>query len=311
MYPNETINLPKISVIVASFNSESHSYLRRCLESIKNQDYEGEVEIIVTDGGSTDGSIAMSLSLGAKVIHNPRITELGFNGGKNLGISHSTGEFVAIVDADNILMHSDYLTKMIQPLLEDEKISMTVPMPYVPSPKECTHLCRYFCIMERKLWESLMISGVSKGSWVKFIPSEIVVSNGAIIRRSILEKIGGWDYDTEVGFRLINYGFGVFGIVDSVERFHIEMLQFRDVWEKYKRRIVNQIEERDQKKVSQDRIDEEIRNPFLFLRTEFLTPIQNISKGYKRYFPIIPPLFFIKLICGLYYIALSHKLCRT
>lgn len=311
MHLNETIHLPKISVIVASFNSESHSHLRKCLESIKNQDYEGEVEIIVADGGSTDDSIAISLSLGVKVIHNPRITELGFNGGKNLGIDHSTGEFVAIVDADNILIGSHYLAEMIQPFLEDNEISMTVPMPYIPLSGECTDLCRYFCLMERALWQSVTHSGTSRGSWIKFFPSEIVVSNGAIIKRSILKKIGGWDYDTEVGFRLIENGFGAFGIVNSAERFHIEMLNYGDVWRKYKRRILNQIEEKKTKKVSQSKINEEIRNPFLLIKKELLVPFKNIPQRNKRYYTITLVLFFIKLFLGLYYIVLSHKLISS
>ena len=305
----DPFHLPKISIVVASYNSESRSYLRRCLESIKKQEYSGEVELIVVDGGSTDESVAVSLSYGARIINNPNVTELGFAGGKNLGINHSTGEFVAIVDADNILMSSHYLTKMIQPFLEDDEISMTVPMPYIPLLSgECTDLCRYFCLMEKALWESLMNSGASRGSWVKFLPSEIVVSNGAIIRRSILKKIGGWDYDTEVGFRLIENGFGAFGIVSSAERFHIEMLNFGDVWRKYKRRILNQIEEKKQKKVSQSKIDEEIRNPLFLLKKELLLPLKNLPQGYKKYYTIALTIFFIKLLLGLHYIVLSHKL---
>ncbi len=307
--PAGSFHLPKISIVIASYNSESRSYLRRCLESIKNQEYNGEVETIVVDGGSTDESVAVSLSYGARVIHNLNVTELGFAGGKNLGINHSTGEFIAIVDADNILMSSHYLTKMIQPFLEDNGISMTLPMPYIPLISgECTDLCRYFCFMEKALWESIMNSGSPRGSWVKVLPSEIVVSNGAIIRRSILKKIGGWDYDTEVGFRLIENGFGSFGIVNSAERFHIEMLSFGDVWRKYKRRILNQVEEKKQKKVSQSKIDEGIRNPLLFLKKVLLLPFKNIPQENKKYYTITLTLFFIKLFLGLYYIVVSHKL---
>lgn len=161
--------------------------------------------------------------------------------------------------------------------------------------------------MERALWESVTNSGTSRGSWIKFFPSEIVVSNGAIIRRSILRQIGGWDYDTEVGFRLIESGFGAFGIVNSAERFHIEMQNFGDVWRKYKRRIMNQVEEKKQKKVSQSKIDEEIRNPFLLLRKELLLPFKNIPQKNEKYYTITLMLFFIKLFLGLHYIVLSHK----
>ncbi|MHB8359080.1 MAG: glycosyltransferase family 2 protein [Thermoplasmataceae archaeon] len=307
MKPNKDFNLPKISVIVASFNSQSRSFLGRCLESIKNQEYKGEVELIVVDGGSTDESVSISLSLGAKVIHNPQVTELGFNGGKNLGIKNSTGEFIAIVDADNILIGKDYLEKMIRPFLEDEEISMTVPLPYMPSASDCTMICRYFCLIERKLWQAMMESGYTNESWVKVNPSKIVVSNGAIIRRSVLNHIGGWDYDTEVGYRLINGGFGTFGIVNSAERLHIEMIHLIDVWKKFKRRIINQIEDRDAKIVSQKVINYYKEKPLEFIREEFLTPLKNITNGYKRFFPMVLAVFCTKLALGLYYIVLYHK----
>ena len=306
---SESVNTkyPKVSVIVASYNSESRSELKRCLESVKCQDYKGELEILVLDGGSIDKSVEISISLGARVINNSMVTELGFNGGKNLGVSNASGELIAIVDADNILMNSDYLTQMVQPFMDDEQVSMTVPMPYVPFPKESTDLCRYFCFMERRLWEDLASFGIAVGSWIKFSPLEIVVSNGALIRRSTLNKIGGWDYDTEVGYRLIKNGFNIFGLVKSAERFHIEILNYEDVWRKYKRRIFNQIEERNHKKISQTKIDNQIRNPFLFLRNELLRPFKSIPKKNKKYYYITIRLFLIKVILGLQYIFISRK----
>ena len=300
-------NYPKVSVVVASYNSESRSELKKCLESIRWQDYKGELEILVSDGGSTDKSVEISKLLGARVIHNSVTTELGFNGGKNLGIINASGELITIVDADNILMSSDYLTKMVQPFMEDEQVSMTVPMPYVPFPGECTDLCRYFCLMERRLWEDLTSFGIAVGSWIKFSPPEIVVSNGAIIRRSTLIKIGGWDYDTEVGYRLIKNGFNTFGLVKSAERFHIEMLNYRDVWRKYKRRILNQIEESNKKKVSQTKINNQILNPFLFLKNELISPLKLIPKEDKKYYFITVKLFLIKVILGLQYIFISRR----
>lgn len=306
-FSTETFRLPKVSIVIASYNSESQSYLRRCLDSIRNQDYRGEIELIVVDGGSSDASVPLSMSFGAKIINNPEITELGFNGGKNLGFKNSTGELIAMVDADNILMGPDYLTRMTEPFLEDKEISMTLPMPYVPSPTECTSICRYFCFMERKLFESVMVHGSYGDRWVKIKPSKVVVSNGAIIRRSVLERIGGFDYDTEVGFRMINSGFGYFAIVTSAERFHLEMMRFRDVWKKYKRRVINQVQEADNKKVSQFDIDNKKKHPLMFFSEEFLNPFKIVSNENKKYIPITFSLFLLKNILGIYYICYSHK----
>jgi len=46
---------PYVSVVVPMYNSAS--ILGDCPESIKNQDYRGEVEIIIADGGSTDSTL--------------------------------------------------------------------------------------------------------------------------------------------------------------------------------------------------------------------------------------------------------------
>ena len=47
---------PKVSVIVPVYNVER--YLRRCLDSLVNQTLE-EIEIILINDGSTDGSLSI------------------------------------------------------------------------------------------------------------------------------------------------------------------------------------------------------------------------------------------------------------
>ena len=45
---------PKISIITVCFNSEKN--LEQCIQSVVSQDYEN-LEYIVIDGGSTDGTL--------------------------------------------------------------------------------------------------------------------------------------------------------------------------------------------------------------------------------------------------------------
>ena len=80
-----------ISVIVPVHNAEK--YLRKCVESICNQTYR-ELEIILVDDGSTDGSSSIcdefaSKDKRIKVIHK-------LNGGstsaRNAGLAISSGE---------------------------------------------------------------------------------------------------------------------------------------------------------------------------------------------------------------------------
>lgn len=91
-----------ISVIVPVYNVEK--YLCECLNSILEQSYQN-MEIILVDDGSTDGSIAIcdryaQRDKRIKVIHQK-------NGGlslaRNCGLKHRTGTFLAFVDSDDAI----------------------------------------------------------------------------------------------------------------------------------------------------------------------------------------------------------------
>jgi len=92
--------LPFVSVIVPMRNERR--YIERCLASLAEQDYpDDRFEVIVVDGGSTDGSRELAESMLA-IVPALRIVE---NRGKhtsrglNLGLAFVRGEVIARVDA--------------------------------------------------------------------------------------------------------------------------------------------------------------------------------------------------------------------
>ena len=93
---------PKVSVIVPVYNSSK--YLRECLDSILNQTLK-EIEVIVIDDGSTDDSINIISEYEDK---DDRVRALfNTNHGTgytiNQGIKLARGEYIAEVDADDII----------------------------------------------------------------------------------------------------------------------------------------------------------------------------------------------------------------
>ena len=68
--------------------------LPRCLASIKNH----VDEIIVVDTGSTDGTVEIAKSYGAKIYHHP--WENDFSKHRNQSISYARGRWIFIIDAD-------------------------------------------------------------------------------------------------------------------------------------------------------------------------------------------------------------------
>lgn len=93
-------DIVKISVIVPVYNTAN--YLCQCVDSIINQTYN-DLEIILVDDGSTDGSGAIcdeyaELDNRVIVIHKP-------NGGlisaRKSGLSVATGDYIGFVDSDD------------------------------------------------------------------------------------------------------------------------------------------------------------------------------------------------------------------
>jgi len=115
---------PSISIITPTYNSAKT--LTTCLASIKNQDYQGEIEIIIADGGSTDSTLEIARQYTNKIYPNPLKTG---EAGKAVGLKHSKGEIIALIDSDNILPSKDWLSRMVEPF-QDREIAGTEPLYY-------------------------------------------------------------------------------------------------------------------------------------------------------------------------------------
>jgi glycosyltransferase involved in cell wall biosynthesis len=89
-----------VSVIIPTYNSAR--FLGVCLESLKNQSWK-EVEVIVVDDGSTDGTLAIAEKYECIVVSNPK---KGRAEAKNEGIRHSAGEYFFFIDSDMELSYN-------------------------------------------------------------------------------------------------------------------------------------------------------------------------------------------------------------
>lgn len=93
--------LPGVSVIILAFNNLDFS--RACIESVLKHTHYPNLEIIVVDNGSTDGSMAYFEKISEE---HPSIEivcngeNLGFAGGNNRGIEVASGEIVVLLNND-------------------------------------------------------------------------------------------------------------------------------------------------------------------------------------------------------------------
>lgn len=114
----------KISVVVPIFNTVQ--YLGRCVESILRQSYL-DIEIILIDDGSTDGSgkICDEYATGdnrVRVIH--RDNE-GLVSARKLGANEATANYITFVDSDDWI-DVNMIEEMMKPLNSDPQIDLIV-----------------------------------------------------------------------------------------------------------------------------------------------------------------------------------------
>jgi glycosyltransferase involved in cell wall biosynthesis len=86
----------EVAVIVAVKNSAA--FLADALKSIRGQPGPS-IDLIVVDGGSTDGSLAIATSFDARIL---RETAPGLANAWNTGVTKSTAPFVAFLDSDDV-----------------------------------------------------------------------------------------------------------------------------------------------------------------------------------------------------------------
>jgi glycosyltransferase involved in cell wall biosynthesis len=113
------VNAPSVSCVIPTLNAERT--LDRCLASIRAQEYDGEIEVVLADAGSTDRTLEIAREHGVdQVVDNPGQTG---ETGKAVGIRAARGEILAFVDSDNVLVGSDWMARMTAPFADPAVVS--------------------------------------------------------------------------------------------------------------------------------------------------------------------------------------------
>jgi GT2 family glycosyltransferase len=107
------------SIIIVTYNHKK--YLNLCIQSIHLQDYP--CEIILVDNGSNDGTpdFVENFFPDVKVIRNKNT---GYGAGNNLGVSHSEGKYIVLLNPDTIV-EKNWLREIIEPLRKNDRIITT------------------------------------------------------------------------------------------------------------------------------------------------------------------------------------------
>lgn len=93
--------LPRISIVTPSYNQAA--FLRKTLESVLSQHYPN-LEYIVIDGGSTDGSIDILREYSGHFTYWVSEPDRGQSHALNKGFARATGEILTWLNSDDVLL---------------------------------------------------------------------------------------------------------------------------------------------------------------------------------------------------------------
>ncbi len=100
--------MSKVSIIVPVYNVEK--YIVKCMESLVNQSLD-DIEIIVVNDGSTDGSREILKDYENKYPNKIKVFDKsngGLSDARNYGVQYATGEYIAFLDSDDYVELSMY-----------------------------------------------------------------------------------------------------------------------------------------------------------------------------------------------------------
>jgi rhamnosyltransferase len=110
----------KCSIVIRAYNESIR--LPRLLEGIQHQTIQ-DVEIILVDSGSTDSTISIAESFGARIVRIPS-DEFTFGRSLNFGVRAARRELVVIASAHVYPVYPDWLETLLNPF-EDKRVALT------------------------------------------------------------------------------------------------------------------------------------------------------------------------------------------
>ncbi|MGO0881135.1 glycosyltransferase [Clostridioides difficile] len=211
---------PMVSILVPAHNEAK--VIGRTVESLLLLNYpKDKMELIVINDNSSDNSREILDSIKSKY-KNYNFTIINTDsttGGKgksnalNIGYKISKGEFIAVYDADNT-PDRDALRYLIQTIVIDDELGAVIGK-FRTRNKSKNLLTKFINI------ETLSFQWMSQaGRWQLFNLCTIPGTN-FILRKSIIEEIGGWDSkaiaeDTEISFRIYKLGYKIKLVPQSI-----------------------------------------------------------------------------------------------
>ena len=222
-----------VDAVIPTFNSER--YLERCLNSLAKQEDSEKINVIVIDGGSTDRTIQIARDFNCNVYSRPGMYSNGLNGARNLGLKFCKSEYYWQIDSDNELVEYNVFPNLMEPFANERKIWVSNPYPMLC--EEDPKLSNWFAQVDLTQFEKLESSGNQHINFIIVEDLNYGLNNASIIRKDVLESVGGYDFDIRTLYRMRLANKSSSAIVPNAHYYHHSVTSTFDYAKKLSRRI--------------------------------------------------------------------------
>lgn len=179
-------NTPLVSVIIPTLRGAGT--LPAVVSRLLASDYTCREVVLIDNGADKETrSVIESLPVEVNVVHSDR--NLGFAGGVNLGITHSRGEIVAMLN-DDAEVYPDWLGKMVRILQEDSGIGLAGSLILEADGRTIQHTGSYFewACLNQHFDKGKPLSEID---YTRPIERDYIMGAALAIRRETLQVLGG------------------------------------------------------------------------------------------------------------------------
>ena len=195
----------KVSIIIPVYNVAL--YIERCIKSVMDQTYNGDMECILVNDASSDDCIAIAEHLIAdyngpiqfRILNHEH--NAGVSAARNTGIDAATGDYLYFMDSDDEIT-SDCIDKLSLPILKDPTIEM-VEGCYVAFTKDFNNVTSEQIFsrpqLEYATHEAVRIFFLSrryenKLAWNKLVNRDFVLKNQIYFKEGVLWEDFLWHF---------------------------------------------------------------------------------------------------------------------
>ncbi|WP_419686476.1 glycosyltransferase [Burkholderia theae] len=186
---------PRVSAIVLTYNNLGLT--KNCLDSLEKHSDDVDLEIVVVDNASSDGSQEFLSSWAAsrsnvKLLLNSE--NLGFAGGNNQGLAAASGDYLVILNNDTVVTRG-WAWRMVNHLRDSPEIGLVGPLTNNIG-NEARVETRYSTLTDMHV-EAEQITERNLGAWFEFKTAAFFC---AMLPRSTYERCGPISEDYGLGF---------------------------------------------------------------------------------------------------------------